>query len=51
MNTSEIISQGKLKTYYLGTSFLEVYWSHPSLSENHYYFFKFKHLPKMGVES
>lgn len=41
MNTKEIISQGKLKTYYFGTSFLEVYWSHPQLGANQYYLFKF----------
>jgi hypothetical protein len=36
-----IISQGKLKTYGVNSSFLQVYWSHPSLKENQFYLFVF----------
>ena len=41
MNIKEIISQGKLKSYSLNRSFLEVYWWHPSLEPNQYYLFVF----------
>lgn len=41
MNIQEIISQGKLKSYSLNRSFLEVYWCHPSLEPNQYYLFVF----------
>lgn len=40
-NINDIISQGKLKSYRLNSSFLEVYWSHPSLKPNQYYLFVF----------
>jgi len=36
-----IITEGKLKTYYFGTSFIEVFWSHSSLQEDHYCRFRF----------
>lgn len=41
MNIKYIISQGKLKTYGVNSSFLQVYWSHPSLKENSFYLFVF----------
>ena len=41
MNLKAIISQGKLKTYGVNSSFLQVYWSHPSLKENSFYLFVF----------
>src|SRR5690554_5392693 len=41
MNLKTIISQGKLKTYGVNSSFLQVYWSHPSLKENSFYLFVF----------
>lgn len=41
MNIKAIISQGKLKTYGVNSSFLQVYWSHPSLKENSFYLFVF----------
>jgi len=41
MNIKTIISQGKLKTYGVNSSFLQVYWSHPSLKENSFYLFVF----------
>lgn len=36
-----IIREGKLKTYNFGSSFIEVFWEHPSLSERSYYRFRF----------
>jgi hypothetical protein len=41
LSLSEIVSQGKLKTYSINKSFLDVYWHHPSLAENQYYLFVF----------
>jgi hypothetical protein len=41
MELKEIITEGELKTYYFGASFIEVYWSHPSLEEGVYYRFLF----------
>jgi hypothetical protein len=41
MDIQDIISQGKLKTYGVNSSFLQVYWWHPSLTENSFYLFVF----------
>jgi len=37
----QIIETGTLKSYWIDSSFIEVYWSHPSLEINNYYLFKF----------
>lgn len=36
INISKIITEGKLKTYKFGTSFIEVYWSHEGLHTPRY---------------
>ena len=36
-----IITQDKLKTYYFGTSFIEVFWSHSLFQKNSYCRFRF----------
>lgn len=37
----KILEEGKLKTYHQGTSFLDVYWSHPDLGEKSFCLLKF----------
>lgn len=41
INISKIIEEGKLKTYFFGASFIEVYWLHHELSSGHCYLFLF----------
>ena len=38
---AQMIKEGKLKTYYFGTSFIEVFWEHPRLEKGFYYRFRF----------
>ncbi|MEX1192885.1 MAG: hypothetical protein WEA99_13000 [Brumimicrobium sp.] len=41
INISKVIEEGKLKTYFFGASFIEVYWLYHKLSPGHCYLFLF----------
>lgn len=36
INISKVIEEGKLKTYFFGASFIEVYWLYHKLSPGHW---------------